>query len=102
MSRQGPILVVSSDEPSSVAATLSETGMFPVIESNWPEAAHAAEQLQPPAVVVSGDAAPEFAALAAPHCRRSGQTERHRPDKGGYRAADRARRGLSRALGGAG
>jgi hypothetical protein len=65
MSQQGPILVVSSDEPSSVAATLSETGMFPVIESNWPEAAHAAEQLQPAAVLVSGDAAPEFAALAA-------------------------------------
>ena len=65
MSQQGPILVVSSDELSSVAATLSETGMFPVIESNWPEAAHAAEQLQPAAVLVSGDAAPEFAALAA-------------------------------------
>ncbi len=65
MSQQGPILVVSSDEPSSVAATLSETGMFPVIESNWPEAAHAAEQLQPAAVLACGDAAPEFAALAA-------------------------------------
>jgi hypothetical protein len=65
MSQQGPILVVSSGEPSSVVAALSETGMFPVIESNWPEAAHAVEQLQPAAVLVSGDAGPEFAALAA-------------------------------------
>jgi hypothetical protein len=65
MSQQGPILVVSSGEPSSVVATLSETGMFPVIESNWPDAAHAVEQLQPAAVLVSGDAGPEFAALAA-------------------------------------
>ncbi len=65
MSQQGPILVVSSGEPSSVAATLSETGMFPVIESNWPEAAYAVEQLRPAAVLVSGDAGPGFAALAA-------------------------------------
>jgi hypothetical protein len=65
MSQQGPVLVVSSGEPSSVAATLSETGMFPVIESNWPEAAHAVSQLQPAAVLVSGDAGPGFAVLAA-------------------------------------
>jgi hypothetical protein len=64
MSQQGPILVVSSGGPSSVATTLSETGMFPVIETIWPEAAHALEQLQPAAVLVSGDAGPGFAALA--------------------------------------
>jgi hypothetical protein len=65
MSQQGPILVVSSGEPSSVVAALSQTGMFPVIESNWPEAAHAVEQLQPAAVLVSADAGADFAALAA-------------------------------------
>jgi hypothetical protein len=65
MSQQGPILVVSSGEPSPAAATLSETGMFPVIETSWPEAAHAVEQLQPAAVLVSGDCGLEFAALAA-------------------------------------
>jgi hypothetical protein len=65
MSQQGPILVVSSGEPSPAAATLSETGMFPVIETSWPEAAHAVEQLQPAAILVSGDAGPGFAALAA-------------------------------------
>jgi hypothetical protein len=65
MSQQGPILVVSSGEPSSVVAALSETRIFPVIETSWPEAAHALEQLQPAAVLVSGDAGPGFAALAA-------------------------------------
>jgi hypothetical protein len=65
MSQQGPILVVSSGDPSSVAARLSETGMFPVIETSRPEAAHAVGQLQPAAVLVSGDAGPDFAALAA-------------------------------------
>jgi hypothetical protein len=65
MSQQGPILVASSGEPSSVAATLSEIGMFPVIETSWSEAAHAIEQLQPAAVLASGDAGPDFAALAA-------------------------------------
>jgi hypothetical protein len=64
MSQQGPILVVSSGEPSSAAAALSETGMFPVIETSWSEAAHAVEQLQPAAVLMSGDAGPHFEAFA--------------------------------------
>jgi hypothetical protein len=65
MSQQGPILVVSSGEPSSVLTVLSETRMFPVVETNWPEAAHAVGQLQPAAVLMFGDAGPGFAALAA-------------------------------------
>jgi hypothetical protein len=65
MSQQGPILVVSSGEPSSVMTALLETKMFPVVETNWSEAAHAVGQLQPAAVLVSGDAGPGFAALAA-------------------------------------
>ena len=65
MSQQGPILVVSSGESSSLAAALSDTKMFPVIETNWPEAAHAVGQLQPAAVLASGDAGAGFAALAA-------------------------------------
>jgi hypothetical protein len=65
MSQQGPILVVSSGEPSSVATALSETKMFPVVETNWTEAAHAVGRLQPAAVLMSGDAGAEFAALAA-------------------------------------
>ncbi|HEV7876967.1 GGDEF domain-containing protein [Bradyrhizobium sp.] len=65
MSQQGLILIVSSGEPSPLAAALSETKMFPVIETSWTEAAHAVEQLQPAALLVSGDAGPGLAALAA-------------------------------------
>jgi hypothetical protein len=65
MSQQGPILVVSFGEPSPWAAALSDTKIFPVVETNWFEAAHAVGQLQPAAVLVSGDAGPDFAALAA-------------------------------------
>jgi hypothetical protein len=65
MSQQGPILVVSSGEPSSLAAALSETKMFPVVETNWFEVTHAVEQLQPAAVLMSGDLGAGFAALAA-------------------------------------
>jgi hypothetical protein len=64
MSQQGPILVVSSGEPSSLAAALSNTKIFPMVETAWSEAACAVEQLQPAAVLVSGDAGPAFAVLA--------------------------------------
>jgi hypothetical protein len=65
MSQQGPILVVSSGQPSSVVIALSETRVFPVIETDWSEAAQAVGQLQPAAVLVSGDCGPDFEALAA-------------------------------------
>lgn len=65
MSQQGPILVVSSGETSSLATALSDTKMFPVIETNWSEAALGIGQLQPAAVLTSGDAGPGFARLAA-------------------------------------
>jgi hypothetical protein len=65
MSQQGPILVVSSGESSSLAAALSDTKMFPVIETNWPEAVGALGQLQPAAVLTAGDIGAGFAALAA-------------------------------------
>jgi hypothetical protein len=65
MSQQGPILVVSSGDSSSWAAALSETKMFPVVETTWSEAAHAVQQLQPAAVLVCGDAGPGLVALAA-------------------------------------
>jgi hypothetical protein len=65
MSQQGPILVVSSGEPSSLAAALSGTNLFPVVETNWSDATHAIGHLQPAAVLTSGDAGPGFAAFAA-------------------------------------
>jgi hypothetical protein len=64
MSQQGPIVVVASGEPSPLAAALSETKMFPVVETIWSEAARAVEQLHPAAVLASGGAGAEFEALA--------------------------------------
>ncbi|HEU0081944.1 MAG TPA: GGDEF domain-containing protein [Bradyrhizobium sp.] len=65
MSQQGPILVVSSGDPSSLAAVLSDTKLFPVVESGWSDAAQAVGELQPAAMLVWGEAGPQFAALAA-------------------------------------
>ena len=53
MSQQGPILVVSVGGRPSFASALDETKLFPVIDSNWADAARAAEQLRPGAVLVS-------------------------------------------------
>jgi len=64
MSQQGPIVVVASGESSPLAAALSETKLFPVVETNWSGAARAVEQLHPAAVLASGDAGAEFEPLA--------------------------------------
>src|SRR5436305_14836042 len=65
MSQQSPILVVSSGQPSCMPVTLSETRLFPVVETLWSDAAQAVGQLQPAAVLASGDGATDFPALAA-------------------------------------
>src|SRR4051812_5213956 len=65
MSQQGPIVVVSSGQPSPVAAALSDSRMFPVIETCWSEATLALEELQPAAVLTSGGGDAQFAAFAA-------------------------------------
>ena len=64
MSQQGPILVVSSGEPCVLTAALSNTKLFPVIETDWSNAARAAGDLQPAAMLISGEVGPQFAALA--------------------------------------
>jgi hypothetical protein len=53
MSQQGPILIVSSGGRPSFASALDETKLFPVVDANWRDAARAAEQLRPGAVLVS-------------------------------------------------
>lgn len=65
MSQQGPILLVSSGETSSLALALSNTKLFPVIETGWSDAADAVARLQPAAMLVAGEVGPQFAALAA-------------------------------------
>lgn len=67
MPHQGPILVVSSARRPSFAASLDVGRLFPVIESEWTEAARAVEQVQPAALLVSAEASDRaaFTALAA-------------------------------------
>jgi hypothetical protein len=66
MSQQGPIIVVSTAERRSLAAALGDARIFPIIDTNWADAPHAVEQLQPAAVVaaISETDAPGFEPLA--------------------------------------
>ena len=66
MSPQGPIIIVSNDKQPSLAAALDDAKMFPIIETNWADAARAAAQMQPVAVLVAPSevAEPELAVLA--------------------------------------
>src|SRR3954451_17404120 len=65
MSQQGPILLVSSGETSALAAALTNTKLFPIIETGWSDAADAVAGLQRAAMLVAGEVGPQFAALAA-------------------------------------
>ena len=66
MSQQGPIIVVSSGARPSFADALDEAKLFPVIDSEWADAARAVEQLQPAAIIAatSSNVQPGFQALA--------------------------------------
>ena len=68
MSQQGPILVVSTAERPSFASVLDEAKLFPLIETEWADAAHAVERLQPAAVIAAAAKIDEagLAALAEP------------------------------------
>jgi hypothetical protein len=65
MSQQGPIIVVSGGVSTALTDALTDAKLFPVIETDWPEATRAVEESQPAAILVSGDADLRFAALAA-------------------------------------
>jgi hypothetical protein len=67
MSQQGPILVVATASRPSFAATLDVARLFPVIETEWADAARAVEQVQPATIVVAASANDEagLAELAA-------------------------------------
>ena len=68
MSQQGPILVVSTAARPSFASALDDAKLFPVVETDWADAAHAVEQVQPAAILVatSGTDETRLAALASP------------------------------------
>jgi hypothetical protein len=67
MSQQGPILVVATASRPSFAARLDVARLFPVIETDWSDAARALEQVQPATIVVAASANDEagLAELAA-------------------------------------
>src|SRR3954471_7142171 len=53
MSQQGPIIVVSADSRPSFANALDDAKLFPVLDTNWADAAKAVAQLSPAAVLVA-------------------------------------------------
>src|SRR3954453_5017930 len=77
MSQQGPILVVSTSGRPPFASALDETKLFPVVNSDWANAARAVEQMQPGAVIAAacGVDQPTLAALA----KRVAQREPYLP-----------------------
>jgi hypothetical protein len=52
MSQQGPILIIGHNGRPSFAAALDEAGLFPVVDADWSNAARAASDMQPAAVVI--------------------------------------------------
>src|SRR5215813_5829280 len=52
MSQQGPLLIVFNAGRPSFVSALDETQMFPVIESDFADAARAVAQVQPSAILV--------------------------------------------------
>jgi hypothetical protein len=67
MSQQGPILLVSTARRPSFTDALDMAKLFPVIETEWADAARAVEQVQPAAILVTTSGADEvrLAELAA-------------------------------------
>ena len=87
MSQQGPILVVSTAERPSFASALDEAKLFPLVETEWRDAAHAVEQVQPAAVIAAASGASDPIA-----CRSCGPCRTGRRP----RALSSADRGRSR------
>jgi hypothetical protein len=53
MSQQGPILIVSSRPNPSVAKTLADAKVFPIIDTDWAGASEAVARVQPAAIVIA-------------------------------------------------
>jgi GGDEF domain-containing protein len=53
MSQQGPILIVSHAGQRSLVGLLDDARLFPLIETDWADAARAVDQVEPAAVVVA-------------------------------------------------
>src|SRR5690242_8689372 len=53
MSQQGPILIVSKAGQKPLVRILEEAGLFPLIETDWPDASRAVAQVEPVAVLAT-------------------------------------------------
>jgi len=53
MSQAGPILFVSDAERPAFIAALDQTRLFPIVDSDWANAARAIDQVQPAAVIAA-------------------------------------------------
>jgi hypothetical protein len=53
MSQQGPILIVSHPGHRSLVGLLDDAKLFPLIETDWADAARAVDQVEPAAVLVA-------------------------------------------------
>lgn len=54
MSQQGPVIIVSDAETALFADAVGDAKLFPLIESNWPDAAQAVARVHPAAVIAAG------------------------------------------------
>ncbi len=61
MSQQGPILFVSGAERLPLAVALDDCKLFPLIDSNWADAAEAVERLMPAAVIADLSGSDDYA-----------------------------------------
>ncbi len=64
MSQQGPILFVSGTERLPLAIALDDCKLFPLIDSNWADAADAVERLMPAAVIADLSGSDDFSLKA--------------------------------------
>ena len=53
MALQGPFVVVADSPAPDVVEALRAAGAFPIIETNWPDAAAAMASVEPEAVVLA-------------------------------------------------
>src|ERR1700750_523718 len=54
MSQPGPIIGVSDEEDATFARNLTDSRLFPLVETSWNDAQEAIERVRPSAVIVSG------------------------------------------------
>jgi hypothetical protein len=68
MSLQGPLLLVADHAASDLVNALSAAAAFPIVESNWAEAATAFVSVKPTAVIIAEPGPPPSESSARMFC----------------------------------